>query len=149
MIRRGQVVLFHPVERAASCLECGSKPAVWEPRENLYGRCSVAAPRPEPVPSGLHRNPDQHRQSTAKFNPLKFGGIHTAGNILLKLPPYAPELNPAENIWEYIRGNTLSHQVWETYEALVEACCNARNGLMRTPEIIRSIATRQWTQVET
>ena len=34
--------------------------------------------------------------------------------VLLKLPPYAPELNPAENIWEYLRSNTLSHQVWET-----------------------------------
>ena len=59
--------------------------------------------------------------------------------VLLKLPPYAPELNPAENIWEYLRGNILSHQVWETYEAIVAACCDAWNGLMRTPETIRSI----------
>ena len=67
--------------------------------------------------------------------------------VLLKLPPYAPELNPAENIWEYLRGNTLSHQLWETYEAIVDACCDAWNGLMRAPEIIRSIATREWAQV--
>jgi DDE superfamily endonuclease len=69
--------------------------------------------------------------------------------VLLKLPSYAPELNPAENIWEYLRGNILSHQVWETYEAIVDACCNAWNGLMCTPEIIRSIATRDWAQVRT
>jgi hypothetical protein len=69
--------------------------------------------------------------------------------VLLKLPPYAPELNPAENIWEYLRGNTLSHQVWETYEEIVDACCNAWNALMRAPDIIRSIATREWAQVET
>jgi len=55
--------------------------------------------------------------------------------VLLKLPPYAPELNPAENIWEYLRGNTLSHQVWETYEEIVDACCNAWNALMRAPDI--------------
>jgi hypothetical protein len=67
--------------------------------------------------------------------------------VLLKLPPYAPELNAAENIWEYLRGNILSHQVWETYEAIVHACCDAWNGLMHTPEIIRSIATRHWAQV--
>ena len=42
--------------------------------------------------------------------------------VLLKLPPYAPELNPAENIWEYLRGNALSHQIWETYEDIVNAC---------------------------
>jgi len=67
--------------------------------------------------------------------------------VLLKLPPYAPELNPAENIWEYLRGNALSHQVWKTYEDIVDACCTAWKGLMRTPEIIRSIATRDWAQV--
>jgi hypothetical protein len=28
------------------------------------------------------------------------------GNItLLPLPPYAPELNPMENVWDYLRGN--------------------------------------------
>ena len=67
--------------------------------------------------------------------------------VLLKLPPYAPELNPAENIWEYLRSNTLSHQVWETYDAIVDACCDAWNGLMRAPDLIRSIATRKWAQV--
>jgi hypothetical protein len=28
---------------------------------------------------------------------------------LLTLPPYAPELNPVENVWEYLRGNGLSN----------------------------------------
>jgi transposase len=69
--------------------------------------------------------------------------------VLLKLPPYAPELNSAENIWEYLRGNALSHQVWETYEDILDACCDAWNSLMRTPEIVRSIATRKWAQVRT
>ena len=69
--------------------------------------------------------------------------------VLLKLPPYAPELNPAENIWEYLRGNTLSHQVWETYDAIVDACCDAWNGVMRMPDLIGSIATRKWAQVKT
>ena len=69
--------------------------------------------------------------------------------VLLKLPPYAPELNPAENIWEYLRSNTLSHQVWETYDAIVNACCDAWNRLMRAPNLIHSIATRKWAQVRT
>jgi transposase len=34
--------------------------------------------------------------------------------VLLPLPPYAPELNSTENIWEYLRGNWLSHCVWDT-----------------------------------
>lgn len=30
---------------------------------------------------------------------------------LLPLPPYAPELNPVENIWQFLRVNFPSHQV--------------------------------------
>jgi hypothetical protein len=36
----------------------------------------------------------------------------------------SPELNPMENVWDYLRGNKLSHTVWDTYEAIVEACAN-------------------------
>ena len=34
---------------------------------------------------------------------------------LLPLPPYAPELNPMENIWDYLRGNKLCKRVWNSY----------------------------------
>ena len=67
--------------------------------------------------------------------------------VLLPLPPYAPELNATENIWQYLRGNCLSHCVWDTYEAIVDACCDAWNTLMATPDVIASIGTREWAQV--
>ena len=67
---------------------------------------------------------------------------------LLPLPRYAPELNPVENVWEYLRQNWLSHRVWDSYEAIVEACCDARNMLMRSPEPIASITTRDLAQVK-
>jgi hypothetical protein len=67
---------------------------------------------------------------------------------LLPLPRYAPELNPVENVWEYLRQNWLSHRVWDSYDAIVEACCNAWNMLMRMPEQIASITTRAWAQVK-
>ena len=66
---------------------------------------------------------------------------------LLHLPPYAPELNPVENVWAYLRGNKLSNRVFDTYEAIVEACCDAWTWLMTQPERITSIATRSWAQV--
>jgi hypothetical protein len=28
--------------------------------------------------------------------------------VLLPLPPYSPELNPMENVWDYLRANKLS-----------------------------------------
>ena len=49
-----------------------------------------------------------------------------ADNItLLPMPSYSPELNPMENVWDYLRGNKLSHTVWDNYEAIVEACTKA------------------------
>ena len=38
---------------------------------------------------------------------------------LLPLPPYAPELNPMENVWEFLRGNYLSHRVWDGCHTLM------------------------------
>ena len=68
---------------------------------------------------------------------------------LLHLPPYAPELNPMEMVWAYLRGNALSMTVWESYTAIVDACCSAWNGLMRDAERIASITTPDWAQVKT
>lgn len=63
---------------------------------------------------------------------------------LLSLPPYSPELNPMENVWDYLRGNKLSHRVWDTYEAIVDACVDAWNFLTNDVERIMSIACREW-----
>jgi len=70
------------------------------------------------------------------------------GNItLLPLPPYAPELNPMENVWDYLRGNKLSSLVWANYDAIVEACRKAWLFLINDPERIASIGTRDWAYV--
>jgi hypothetical protein len=58
-----------------------------------------------------------------------------------------PGTEPAENIWEYLRGNALSNCVWETYEAILDACCGAWNALMAKSNVITSIGTREWAQV--
>ena len=66
---------------------------------------------------------------------------------LLPLPTYSPELNPIENVWDYLRGNKLSHGVWDTYDAVVEACAKAWHFLTDDPQRIRSIAHRDWACV--
>ena len=66
--------------------------------------------------------------------------------VPLRLPPYAPELNPAENIWAYLRGNQLSNRLYRSYEDIVDACCDAWNALMRRPDVIRSIGNREYAQ---
>jgi transposase len=63
---------------------------------------------------------------------------------LLPLPPYSPELNPMENVWDYLRGNKLSHSVWDTYDAIVRACAEAWRFLLDDPKRISSVAMRSW-----
>lgn len=67
---------------------------------------------------------------------------------LLALPPYSPELNPMENVWDYLRGNKLSGLVWNSYEAMLEACKKAWLFLTNDPEQIRSIGKRKWACVK-
>jgi transposase len=59
-------------------------------------------------------------------------GYHVAGRLavprnitLVRLPPYAPELNPIENVWEYLRGNKLAITVFESYDDIVDKSCAA------------------------
>ena len=86
---------------------------------------------------------------------LDGAGWHTSPRLrlpenisLLPLPRYAPELNPVENVWQFLRQNLLSHRVWDSYDAIVDACCHAWSTLMGTPEQIASITRRSWAQVK-
>lgn len=66
---------------------------------------------------------------------------------LLCLPPYAPELNPVENVWEYLRQNKLALRIHDQYEDIVEACCNAWVDLIADPARLVSITFRKWANV--
>ena len=72
--------------------------------------------------------------------------LRVPGNItLLHLPLYAPELNPVENVWAYLRGNVLSNRVFKGYDAIVDACCTAWTWLAKQPDRITALGTRSWT----
>lgn len=66
---------------------------------------------------------------------------------LLSLPAYSPELNPMENVWDYLRQNKLCATVWTTYNDIVDACQDAWNFLAADPDRITSIGRRQWASV--
>ena len=66
---------------------------------------------------------------------------------LLCLPPYSPELNPIENVWEYLRKNNLALRIHDTDDAIVDACCKAWTDLLATPKRIASITSRRWAQL--
>ncbi len=63
---------------------------------------------------------------------------------IIPLPAKCPELNPQENVWEFIRDNWLSNRTFTCYDNLVDHCCDAWNKLVQQPWIVMSIGLRSW-----
>lgn len=82
---------------------------------------------------------------------LDQAGWHLSGRLvvpdnitLMSLPPKCPELNPVENVWEFMRENWLSNRIFKSYEDILDHCCYAWNKLVDQPWRIMSIGTREW-----
>jgi DDE superfamily endonuclease len=63
------------------------------------------------------------------------------------LPSRAPELNPVENIWRFMRGNWLSNLVFDIYDDIIDGACDAKRKLIAKPETITSIGMREWAYI--
>lgn len=63
---------------------------------------------------------------------------------LLPLPAKCPELNPVENIWQFMRENWLSNRIFTSYDDILDHCCYAWNRLVDQPWRITSIGMRKW-----
>ena len=64
---------------------------------------------------------------------LDQAGWHLSGRLiippnitLVSLPAKCPELNPQETIWQFMRDNWLSNRIFQSYDQIVDLCCNAR-----------------------
>ena len=71
--------------------------------------------------------------------------LNVPSNItLIYLPSYSPELNPQENVWEYIKNTYLSNIIFINLEHVTQACCDAWNALCQETGRISSLASRSW-----
>lgn len=73
-------------------------------------------------------------------------GYHTTGKLnvpsnvsIIELPPRAPELNPVENLWHYLRDHYWANRASPDYEALREAGLHAWHQTCLSPEIIQTV----------
>jgi transposase len=78
-------------------------------------------------------------------------GWHLSANLIvpenisiLPLPPRSPELNPVENLWQFLRDNYLSNRVFTSYDDILDHCCHAWRKLVDQPWRIMSIGLREW-----
>ena len=53
------------------------------------------------------------------------------------LPPYAPELNPVENVWSYLKMNPLSNLAITDLQALADTARRHGRALQRQENLLR------------
>ncbi len=82
---------------------------------------------------------------------LDGAGWHTALDLkvppamqLLPLPPYSPELNPVEHIWDHLRENHFGNRVFRSLDAVVEQLCLGLRQLHRQPKLVQSMTSFDW-----
>ncbi len=70
--------------------------------------------------------------------PVHFcSAVDTRNITLLALPPRSPELNPVEDLWQFMRENWLSNRVFQSYDDILDHCCQAWNNLVSQPARIK------------
>jgi putative transposase len=134
-LRRGRLYIF-----GAICPQQGKGAALVLPR------CNTAAMRLHLAEIARAVAPGAHAVLL-----LDQAGWHLSDKLtlpanitLMPLPPKCPELNPVENIWQYLRENWLSNRIFRSYADVLDHCCHAWNKLADRPWAIMSIGLRDW-----
>ena len=63
---------------------------------------------------------------------------------LIPLPPYSPELNPAEHVWDYIRENDMRNLVFPDLDKVMDAVETSLHHLHGSPDLLRSMTAFPW-----
>ena len=79
-----------------------------------------------------------HRTSNLK----KFANIR-----IIYLPPYSPEVNPTEHLWEHIREKYLRNGFWLSTETLEDMLERALVLVEKSKQIVQGLVGFHWTLV--
>jgi DDE superfamily endonuclease/Winged helix-turn helix len=82
---------------------------------------------------------------------LNGAGAHIAHGLAVPpdmhlelLPPYSPELNPVEPLWDYVREHYFSNRVFSRIIDVERRLCGAFRDLDANPRLVQSIAGFDW-----
>jgi transposase len=63
---------------------------------------------------------------------------------VIKLPPYSPELNPAEHYWECLKENGFRNTHWDSIDDLLIILCRDLNKLYNDKNTVQSLSGFKW-----
>jgi len=69
-----------------------------------------------------------------------------SNSTIVPLPATCSELNPQENVWEFMRDNWLSNRVFTCDHNIVDHCADAWNKLKAQPWRIMTLGLRDCAQ---
>jgi hypothetical protein len=63
---------------------------------------------------------------------------------LIFLPPYSPELNVAEHVWDYVRENHFGNDALASLEDVADRLAHGFQALAAQPEVLSSLTLFDW-----
>lgn len=80
-------------------------------------------------------------------------GFHTSGKLkipgnvtIVELPPYSPELNPAENLWHYFESHYGSNRYDEDLQALEEMAVESWRLVAMNPKLMKTVCAAPYVE---
>jgi hypothetical protein len=58
-----------------------------------------------------------------------------------------PELNPAEQVSQLLRDRNLASRCYDSYDSIIDLCCEAWNKFTQIPDAVGSLCTRNWADL--
>ncbi|GHV40047.1 hypothetical protein FACS1894187_20580 [Synergistales bacterium] len=93
-----------------------------------------------------HRHPDEHIlmfMDQAGWHKTK--GLKIPDNMeIAYLPPYSPDLNPQEQIWDELREKFFGNKLFKSIQAVIDNAVKGLQSLESSWEKVKSIAHRDW-----
>jgi len=120
------------------------------PREGQHDSLVMPAANSECMSMFLdevsHRHPDEY---ILMF--MDQAGWHTSKQLrvptnieLALLPPYSPELNPQEQVWDELREKYFGNKYFKSLEAVSDTVCQGLQKLEASPYTLTSLTQRNW-----
>lgn len=92
------------------------------------------------------RHPDEH---ILMF--MDRAGWHRAKDLIVPrnmrldwLPPYSPQCNPVEHLWDEIREKHFCNRVFNSLDAVENTLCSALASLEASPQVVASLTGFDW-----
>ena len=64
--------------------------------------------------------------------------------VIIRLPPYSPELNPIEQVWSWLRQHKLSNRTFANYNDILDKVSDAWNAFISCADRVKSLCFRDW-----